>query len=129
MDSGGTRGPKGGNRPTKSLFGLPSAHDAARVADSMDLAHRATEELRAAADLMSDAQRVANFGSWEWRLGQNEVVWSDQLYRIFGVERDQDPHSFRTTFDMYLDRVHPDERDEIRHKSERALGDVTPFRF
>jgi diguanylate cyclase (GGDEF)-like protein/PAS domain S-box-containing protein len=111
------------------LFGLPSAHDAARAEDGMDIAHRASEELRAAADLMSDAQRVANFGSWEWRLAGNEVFWSDQLYRIFGVEKKDDPHSFRTTFANYLERVHPEEQTEVRREIEAALADVTPFRF
>ena len=95
----------------------------------MDIAQRATEELRAAAELMADAQRVANFGSWEWRLAGNEVYWSDQLYRIFGIEQGQDPNPFRTTFAKYLERVHPDERAEVRLKIETALGDVKPFRF
>ena len=95
----------------------------------MDIAQRAAEELRAAAELMSEAQRVANFGSWEWRLADNEVFWSDQLYRIFGIEKEPDPHPFRTTISTYLDRVHPDERAEVRSKLETALGDVTPFRF
>ena len=97
--------------------------------DGIDLAHRATEELRAAADLMSDAQRVTNFGSWEWRLAEDDVYWSDQLYQIFGIERKEGPHPFRVTFATYLERVHPDEQAEVRQTIEHALGDVTPFRF
>jgi diguanylate cyclase (GGDEF)-like protein/PAS domain S-box-containing protein len=110
------------------LFGLPSAHDA-RSGDGMDLAQRATEELRAVADLMTDAQRVANFGSWEWRVAADEVYWSEQLYRIFGIEEGDEPHAFQVTFTTYLDRVHPDEQDMVRGKIEAALGDVKPFRF
>ncbi len=78
---------------------------------------------------MSDAQRVANFGSWEWKLAEDEVFWSEQLYRIFGIERKEDPHPFRTTFATYLERVHPDEQADVRLKIEHALGDVIPFRF
>jgi diguanylate cyclase (GGDEF)-like protein/PAS domain S-box-containing protein len=111
------------------LFGLPSAHDTPRVEDGMDLAHRAAEELRAAAALMADAQRVANFGSWEWRLDDNQVSWSDQLYRIFGIEQEQDPDSFRGTFAKYLERVHPEEQAEVRAKIEAALADAISFRF
>jgi len=118
----------GGDWPEKSLYGLPSPHDAG-TEDSTDLAYRATEELRAAADLMADAQRVANFGSWEWRLAEDDVHWSAQLYRIFGIEASNEPSAFRATFAMYLDRVHPDEQGEVRQKIETALGDVTPFRF
>src|SRR5687767_11363028 len=76
--------------------------------DGIELAHRATEELRAAATLMGEAQRVANFGSWEWRVKEDEVSWSDQLYRIFGV----DPAAFAATFEAYLAHVHPRARDE-----------------
>ena len=128
MEPGGIRGPGGGDRQSKSLFGLPSAHDAARVEDGIDLAHRAGE-LRAAADLMSDAERVANFGSWEWKPGEDEVFWSDQLYRIFGIEWKEDAHPFRVTFATYLERVHPDEQVEVRQKIEHNLGGITPFRF
>ena len=101
----------------------------ARGEDGIDLARRASEELRAAADLMADAQRVANFGSWEWRLAEDDVFWSDQLYRIFGIEKRDDPHPFRTTFATYLERVHPDEQLEVRAEIEAALGGVKPFGF
>ena len=126
MESGGFRA-GGGARSGGSLFGLPSAHDAS--GGGIDLAHRASEELRAAADLMKDAQRVANFGSWEWRVAEDEVSWSDQLYRIFGIATSEDPSTFRVTFSTYLDRVHPDEQADVRAKIEAALGDLKPFRF
>ncbi len=128
MESGGAWS-GGGDRPVKNLFGLPSPHDAVRERDGTDIAYRASEDLRAAAELMADAQRVANFGSWEWRLAEDQVSWSDQLYRIFGLEVQHDPTAFRVTFATYLERVHPDERAEVRQKIETALGDVSPFRF
>jgi diguanylate cyclase (GGDEF)-like protein/PAS domain S-box-containing protein len=109
------------------LFGLPSAPDAGD--GGIDLAHRASEELRAAADLMADAQRVANFGSWEWRVAEDQVSWSDQLYRIFGLVTSDEPSTFRVTFSTYLDRVHHEEQPEVRAKIEGALRDVKPFRF
>lgn len=127
MESGGVW--SGGKRPGKSLFGLPSPYDATQGEDGTDIAYRASEELRAVADLMADAQRVANFGSWEWRLAEDEVHWSAQLYRIFGIETSNEPNAFRATFATYLERVHPDERADVRRKIEAALGDVTPFRF
>jgi len=128
MDSGGAWS-GGGDRPGKNLFGLPSPHDASRGEDGTDIAYRASEELRAAADLMADAQRVANFGSWEWRLAEDEVDWSAQLYRILGIETSDAPSAFRATFSTYLERVHPDEQGDVRSKIEAALNEVTPFRF
>ena len=34
--------------------------------------------------LLLEAERVAKFGSWVWNLRSNEIVWSDELYRILG---------------------------------------------
>lgn len=95
----------------------------------MDLAHRATEELRAAAELMHDAQRVANFGSWEWRLDDDSVSWSDQLYRIFGFDPARASQSFAVTLSTYLDRIHREDRDRVQSAIEKALADKQPFRF
>ncbi len=78
---------------------------------------------------MTDAQRVANFGSWEWQLTTNEVRWSQQLCRIFGIESMEDPHPFRASFSAYLERVHPREQAQVRKRIESALNDVIPFRF
>jgi len=95
----------------------------------MDLAHRATAELRAADNLMADAQRVANFGSWEWRVLEDAVVWSKQLYTIFGLDATRESVPFRVTFATYLDRVHPDDEAAVRTAIEGALTDTKPFRF
>lgn len=95
----------------------------------MDLAHRATAELRAADNLMADAQRVANFGSWEWRVLEDAVVWSKQLYTIFGLDATPQSVPFRVTFATYLERVHPDDEAVVRSAIESALSDTKPFRF
>lgn len=96
--------------------------------DQMSIAHRATEELRAAADLMSDAQRVANFGSWQWVVAEDQVSWSDQLFRIFGLDP-RAPTPFKLTLQTYMDRVHTDDRASVQQTIEQALSDTRPFRF
>ena len=96
-----------------------------QVADELDLAHRAAEELRAAAALMTEAQRVANFGSWEWRTKEDTVTWSEQLYRIFGL----DPATFEATFDAYLDRIHPEDRARVAETVQSAIEEGVPYRF
>jgi diguanylate cyclase (GGDEF)-like protein/PAS domain S-box-containing protein len=84
-----------------------------------------TEDLRDAAALMGDAERVANFGSWEWRLRDDHVTWSDQLFRILGFE----PGDFRPTLDQYLAHVHPDDRRSVRRQVQEAIDELRPFRF
>ena len=46
---------------------------------------RAEESLRRKESELTEAQRLAGIGSWQWDCEQrNEVVWSDELYRIAG---------------------------------------------
>jgi PAS domain S-box-containing protein len=117
------------SRPGRALHEVPGGDagraDGRQAADQIDLAQRAAEELRAAAALMTEAQRVANFGSWEWRVDDDTVTWSEQLYRILGL----DPTTFQATFDAYLDRIHPDDRDRVVETIGRAMDEGVPYRF
>lgn len=59
---------------------------------------------------LEEAQRLAHLGSWEWDLASGTVTWSDELYRIFGVDR----ATFVPSFSTYQARIHPDDRERIR---------------
>ena len=96
-------------RATQSLHQLTESLEA-RVAAR-------TEELVRLRDRLAEAQSVAHVGSWEWDILQNVVTWSDELYRIFGVDRD----SFELTFSAFLGLVHPDDRSTIDRAVREAL--------
>ncbi|MBA4147685.1 MAG: PAS domain S-box protein [Verrucomicrobia bacterium] len=67
---------------------------------------RAAEDLTRRERQFADAQRLAKLGSWEWDIKTDTVVWSDELYRIFGLR----PNEFKATYEDYLLRIHPDDR-------------------
>lgn len=46
---------------------------------------QAEETLRESEASLANAQRIAHLGSWEWNVVTNEIRWSDEIYRIFGV--------------------------------------------
>ncbi|RIL01327.1 MAG: hypothetical protein DCC71_18125 [Proteobacteria bacterium] len=50
------------------------------------------------------AMEVAGMGGWEWNVETNEVIWSDELYRLFGV-----PLGTPISFEVYLSLLHPDD--------------------
>src|SRR5262245_6581338 len=79
--------------------------------------------LRAMEELLSESQEVAGVGSWEWDAADNRVLWSDELYRIFGLE----PQSTPGTFEGYLNLVHPDDRDRVKLAVQTALQEGTSF--
>ncbi|RAK66371.1 ATP-binding protein [Phenylobacterium kunshanense] len=64
------------------------------------------------------AQVVTNTGSWEWDIPTNGLIWSDQIYRIFGLE----PHVFEPTYPRFLARVHPDDRPLVEGAVQKALA-------
>lgn len=56
--------------------------------------------------LMKEAQRLAQFGSWEADIITGEVKWSDEIFRIYGYE----PGEIKPGHDIVLHHIHPDDR-------------------
>jgi len=66
--------------------------------------------------LLERAEEAAQSGSWEWDVETGRLIWSDNLYRLFGLE----PGGIAPTPEYVLGRTHPDDRDRV----EQALGDA-----
>ena len=86
---------------------------------------RAEEELRKSEAQLADAQRVAHIGSWEWDIARNEIHWSDELYRIHGVE----PDEFEASYEAFIEGVHPDDREFVDGVVKKAFADGEPFDY
>ena len=81
------------------------------VGDQIALAierKRAEQELKRSEERLAAAQKMAHVGSWEVDLVTNEVIWSDEEYRLFGLE----PGECEASYDLYLSLVHPDVRED-----------------
>ncbi|AKB50450.1 Sensory transduction histidine kinase [Methanosarcina barkeri str. Wiesmoor] len=66
---------------------------------------------------LAEAQELAHIGNWCRNIETGEVRWSDEVYRIFGFK----PQEFGVTYDMFLSRVHPDEREYLVEVVKQAL--------
>jgi PAS domain S-box-containing protein len=75
--------------------------------------------------LLGEAQGAAHIGSWEWHVGSDEVAWSDELYRVYGLE----PGGFPTSYAGFLGYVHPDDRELVDRALRKAIDDREPFSF
>jgi len=95
------------------------------MAMAHDITHRrlADEEIRKSHRLLSDAQAIASLGVFEWTAAENRVTWSDSLHAIFGSTRDEVPLSF----DSYLERVHPRDRDRVRDGIYQSYSSGSSF--
>ena len=81
------------------------------------------QELRDQRALLAEAQKVAGLGSWEWDPESGRLAWSDELYRIYGVTREE----FTPSFEGYLERVHAEDRQNSGAMMARALMDGRGF--
>ena len=80
-------------------------------------------ELQAKTDDFLRAQRVAGVGHWDYDIENDDLTWSDEVYRIVGVS----PETFDHTHKGFFDFVHPDDRDELNYLRSRALAGIEPL--
>jgi PAS domain S-box-containing protein len=72
---------------------------------------------------LKDAQRVAHVGNWELDLVTGKLWWSDEVYRIFGVQ----PQEFKATYDAFLSHVYPDDRDFVNDAYTASVKNNQPY--
>ncbi|NIP83890.1 MAG: PAS domain S-box protein, partial [Gemmatimonadetes bacterium] len=87
-----------------------------KVTGDMTVERRARETLEQRERQLAEAQQLAHLGSWEWDVAEGRITWSDELFRIFGIEPGE-----AITYDRYLALLHPDDRDAVTQKIEAVL--------
>jgi PAS domain S-box-containing protein len=85
-----------------------------------DITERKLQETR-----LAEAQQLAHIGSWEWEVVSNRITWSDELYRLWGLE----PGSKEMFYEEFLASVHPEDREMVKETVDRAYEERTPFAF
>jgi PAS domain S-box-containing protein len=72
---------------------------------------------------LAKAQQLAHVAYWELNTQSGEMVWSEELYRICGV----DQGSFVPSLEAILSLAHPEDQARLRDSIERALAGEGPF--
>jgi len=85
---------------------------------SRDLTERKTSEGR-----LKEAQRIAMVGSWELDLLTDTLVWSDEIFRLFEIDKNQ----FGATYDAFLEAIHPEDRDWVSRAYVDSLTHRAPY--
>jgi PAS domain S-box-containing protein len=70
-----------------------------------------------------EAQRIGNIGFWERDIESETVLWSDELYRIFGIKREQGELAPGEIFNLF----HPEDQERVRESFRRSLSTGIPF--
>jgi PAS domain S-box-containing protein len=83
---------------------------------------RNDRDLTAVRAMLENAERLAHMGSWEFRPDQESWIWSDNMFRILGLE----PQSFVPDRDSLYGYIHPDDLAEFRDEVHRIAASGTP---
>src|SRR6266478_815312 len=113
-------GPEHGiSREHNRLFG--TVQDITELKQAEEASHALSRDLQESKDWLEEAQRVAHLGYWVWDLETNQVIWSEETYRIFGLVPKGD------SFDVALVRemMHPDDREAVFMTAKKAIDTET----
>jgi len=78
--------------------------------------------LRESEASLKQSQRVAHIGHWSWNLQTNRVLWSEEMYRIFGLARE----TFTGDLDQVIQRaIHPDDRERVTQANAAWTSGLT----
>jgi diguanylate cyclase (GGDEF)-like protein/PAS domain S-box-containing protein len=98
------------------------------------LGHRLRYLLRASQTLqnlansqarLANAQRLAQLGHWDWDLNTHEMYWSDEIYRMLGMEAGK----YAACCDTFLEAVHPEDKNRVRQAFAAALQGERQMNF
>jgi len=79
--------------------------------------------LQQSEERLKDAQQLARLGYWDRDLVSNELVWSDSLYKIFDVTKE----NFALSFDTFVERTHPKDQAAVSRTVRNAIANRSGF--
>jgi PAS domain S-box-containing protein len=68
--------------------------------------------------MLEQGEEGAGIGSWDWDLRTDELRWSDNMFRLFGLN----PRAFTPTREVVVEHTYADDRDLVRQRGETAMA-------
>lgn len=79
--------------------------------------HKLSKENLANIQKLTEINKVSGIGFWEWNIQTNHIYWSDEIYKIFDLKKNEEELSY----DLFLSRVHPEDRVAVSEKVNTTL--------
>ena len=84
---------------------------------------RAEENLRRSEAYLAEGQKLSHTASWAWNVSNGEIFWSQELFRIYGL----DPEKAKPGYPSVLDYIHPDDRSRAQKTFEDAVREKKDY--
>jgi len=72
---------------------------------------------------LNEAQSMAHIGSWELDLVKDNLIWSDEIYRIFEIDHEK----FGASYEAFLAAIHPEDREAVNSAYTNSLKSKIPY--
>lgn len=72
---------------------------------------------------LQEAQRLSKLGNWKLDIANNKLCWSDEVFRIFEIDKKQ----FSASYEAFLAVIHPDDRDEVNARYANSVISREPY--
>ncbi|MGZ8181285.1 MAG: ATP-binding protein [Methylobacter sp.] len=82
-----------------------------------------TADIKLAMEQLNEAQHIAQVGSWDLDLNSGLLIWSDEIYFLFEIDKDR----FGATYEAFLNAIHPEDRDAVNAAYTRSLQTQEPY--
>ncbi len=93
------------------------------ASQAMQALREQTEQAQMREMQLRMALEAARMGTWDWDLQNNRITWSDNLEALFGFEKG----TFDGTYEAFINRVHPQDRDLINQAIKQALEEGAEY--
>lgn len=78
------------------------------------------KELQDSLESLKKSQEISHVGSWQMNLGTGKVSWSDEMYKIFGYERNRQDENM---LDVFASAIFPEDKKNVENRMEATLKD------
>ncbi len=83
------------------------------------IVHQRTQHIREITNRLSLATKASSIGIWDWDIINNNLVWDEQMYSLYGIK----PASFGGVFEAWERGVHPEDLDKSNSEIQQAIDD------
>ncbi len=109
---------------TAALKGRDELAELGRAYDDMGVRIAEAQAVALASkSLLAEAQSIAHIGSWRRDIVNDTLTWSDEIYRIFGLQVQKSG----ADYEAFLEAVHPADRDALQATVSASIETHAPY--